>query len=709
MRSLVGGAVGRLRRLPSWALVAGIVCASAALRVWLSHGMLGPFIFIDELIYSELAKSLAEGDGYAVRDVPLRGYSLLYPALVAPAWALFEDGVVAYGVAKAIGAVVMSTVAVPAYLLARRVASRAAALVAAVTAVAIPSLAYAGTITTESLFYPVASFLALAGVRWLETPTVRRLAALLALLVVAFATRSQALAFVPALVTAPLILAALRGRSAGLRAYAPLWGLVGGLAALLVVVQVARGRPLASLLGAYSVVGEGGYGVGSVLRTWAWHVELMSLYLLVVPVAVGAILVARARRLPPAVVAHLAVTLSFLFWSTLVVSAFASRFASDRVQDRYLFFLAPLVLACVAAWVTLGAPRPRVVAPLAAVGALALAVAFPHTRFIGEPAKSDALALIPLWAGNEHLLAGSYRVTVLLLGAALVALLLLVPARRALVVPLVLLAVFAVLSRPVWTSDKGFRVAGAGALFQGIRGVERTWIDDAVGPRADVVALWTGNADRFTINQAEFFNRSVGRVVYTESPTPGGVGEERVVAGADGVFRTARGEPVRAGYALLDQSVIPDGDVVARDAKLGTTLWRLDGPLSTTTTLRGLYPDDTWSGARAVWQRLRCRAGQLEVTVHSDPSLFRRPQTVGAETTRIRHGRPEVGVARIRLRPTDATAKLALRVAPDTAGSCIVRFTVTPTAVPQQVLPGSTDPRVLGVHFDTVLYTPEAR
>ncbi len=699
-------AVRGIRRLPTWVLVGAVVGVSAAVRVALGREMLAPFIFVDELIYSELAKSLADGGGYAVRDIPISGYSLLYPALVAPAWALLADGVTAYEGAKAIGAVVMSTVAIPAYLLAARISTRRVALLAAATAVAIPSMAYSATMTTESLFYPVASLLAFGVVRWVDRPTAGRLAAVVALLAVALATRSQALGFVPAIATAPLVAVALRGRVAGLRAYAPLWVGLAIVAVGVVVLQSARGRSPLDLLGNYSVVGERTYHPVAILRGWAWHLELLTVYLLLVPVAVLAILVARARRLPGALVAHLAVTLTFTFWSTLVVGAFSSQFASDRAQDRYLFFLVPLFVACVAAWVTLGAPRPRPVTPLAAAVVLAVAAAFPYARFATEPAKSDALMLIPIWAGEEHLIAGSYRLTVAAVGLALVGVLLFIPARRAIAVPLLLIAVFCVLSKPVWTSDKGLRFAGEGALFQGIRGVDRTWIDDAVGSGANVVALWTEYPDRYTINQAEFFNRSLGRVFYTHAPTPGGVGETLVIAGADGVFRDDDGEPVRAEYALLDQTVIPDGDVVARDPKLGTTLWRLSGPLSTTTTFTGLYPDDTWSGRTATWQRLRCPPGRLDITVHSDPTLFRRTQHVVARTTSLVGGAVRETVARARVRPARPAATFSLPVAPDAAGNCVVRFTVSPTATPAEILPGSTDRRILGVHFETVLFTP---
>ena len=47
-------------RIPVWAVLAGIVVVSAGVRLWLVRGMVAPFIFVDELYYSELAKSIWE-------------------------------------------------------------------------------------------------------------------------------------------------------------------------------------------------------------------------------------------------------------------------------------------------------------------------------------------------------------------------------------------------------------------------------------------------------------------------------------------------------------------------------------------------------------------------------------------------------------------------------------------------------------------------
>ena len=81
----------RLRAVPAWAWLVAIVAGSTVFRALVARGMPGPFIFIDELIYSELAKSFASGGHFLVRDVPTSGYGIVYPVLISPAYRLFDD------------------------------------------------------------------------------------------------------------------------------------------------------------------------------------------------------------------------------------------------------------------------------------------------------------------------------------------------------------------------------------------------------------------------------------------------------------------------------------------------------------------------------------------------------------------------------------------------------------------------------------------
>ena len=279
----------------------------------------------------------------------------------------------------------------------------------------------------------------------------------------------------------------------------------------------------------------------------------------------------------------------------------------------------------VLAWVELGAPRPRVPTIAAAAIALGLVVVFPYVRFIGEPAKSDTLGLVPLWTINDHLVAGSYWATVALAGVALLARSS-CSSPRGTPSPCRSSSSRSSPSCPGRSGRARRRAScrrGIGALRQGNPGVARDWIDRAV-PRADEVAvLWTGRADRFTVNMNEFFNRRVGQVYYTDQPTPGGFGEIPRDANRRGTrarHRRPGGKVVEVPYALLDGSVIPDGGVVERNETVGTALWRLTGPPRSRAEITGLY-QDTWSG-RVRWRRCGAKGGRLTATVHGDPSLF---------------------------------------------------------------------------------------
>jgi len=693
--------VARLRRAPAWAWLVALVLTSFVVRAWLAREMRGPFIMVDELIYSELARSIGDSGELLVREVPASGYGIVYPALISPAYAIFDRLTEAYAAVKTLNALVMSLAAVPAYLLARRVVGTGVSLLAAVLAVSLPSLVYTGSVMTENVFYPVFLVVALLFTLVLERPTAIRQIALVAAIGIACATRVQAVALVPALLTAPLLFG-LFGRESwrlGLRPYRWLYVLVLGGGAALLVVQLARGRSFSDLFGAYSIVGESDYDPGQVLRYVMYHVAELDLYLGIVPVAATIVLVGRARSLDRPLQALLAVALATSFWLVVVVSAFASVFA-QRIQERNLFVVAPLFLVLLLAWVDRGAPRPRVQALVAAGLAAALVLLIPFDRFIHTSALSDTLMLLPWWSVQDRVSLEWISELAFGLAVLLAVAFLLVPRRYALALPLVVLAYYAVVFYPIWAGKHGVRQASAGAVFQGIRSVPRDWIDSALPAGARVAVLWTGRADRLTVNENEFFNRSVGPIYYTRQPTPGGIGETPVrVDSRDGVVRLIDGAPLEVEYLLTDGLVTPEGEMMARDDLLGTTLWRIGGDVVSTTSVTGLYPNDTWSDETVTWKRRRCRGGELVVSISTDPSLFASVQTVTASVD----GKE---LRRVRLRPNEqAKLRVPLERGQET---CIVRFRVSPTAIPAEVLPASRDRRVLGAHFTAFAYAPSS-
>jgi hypothetical protein len=682
-----------VRSIPAWAWLAGLVVSSILLRYGLGRRNAAPWIMVDELVYSELAKSFAATGHFLWRDEPAGSYGFVYPVLISPAYRAFSSVPQAYAAAKTINAEVMSLAAIPSYLLARRVVSAPFALLGALLAVAVPSMLYTGTMMTENAFYPVFLAAALALVLVLERPTALRQVALLALCGLAFATRVQALALLPALVTAPLLLAWFDRRGwRSLGAYRVLWGALGGAVALVLAVQLARGHSPRAVLGAYEVAGRHHYTVGSVSRWFLYHVAELDLYVGVAPFAALLLVAALARGLPRPAQAFVAAALAVSFWLVLEVAAFASLPTVGRIEERNMFFVAPLFFTALLLWVERGAPRPPVAAGLAAALAVALPPLIPYRTAIGVQATSDTLALLPWWWLQDHVITlGQVWIAVLVGALAVAALLLLVPRQLALVLPAVVLGYLALTFFPVENGRHGLRMASLGALFQGITAGRVDWVDRAAGRNTDVAFLWSGRLDAFTLWENEFFNRSIGPVYELASPLGGGLPSTAVrIDRSDGTLRDPAGRKVRAPFVLTDELVPLAGEPVARDKPKGLVLLRVGGPLRVTTFTSGIYVD-TWSGARVRYERLDCEGGRVVVQLASDAKLFHAPQTVTARVG----GRV---AARTRVLPA-TPARLVVPLRRGAGGRCRVAFTVSPTSVPARVVPGSTDTRALGVHF----------
>ena len=681
--------VNLVARVPIWAWLAALVVVSSVFRYGLSRRVVAPWIMVDELIYSELAKSFASTGHFLIRDVHHGAYGAVYPMLIAPAWKLFASAPDAYAAAKTIGSVLMSLTAIPVYFLARRVIAPIPSLLAAILAVAVPSLMYTGTLMTETVFYPLFACVALALVLALERPTVRRQLVLLALCLLAFLTRSQAIILIPAVATAPLLLAWLdRRRLRMLAEFKALYGALFAAVVTVLVVQLARGHSPYDILGSYSVTGHATYRPGQVLKWVLYHVSELDLYLGIVPFAALLLLTVIGRSLDRPLRVFLAAALPLIVWLLLEVGAFASAL-SPRIQERNLFYVAPLFLIALLAWIERGLPRPPRAAAIAAVLAAALPAALPYQRLIDASAESDTLALMPLWWLHETVVGlDTIAVVVGVAAVALGILFLTLSPRYALVLPGVVLLWFAFATERIERFDHGFPKASVGALYEGIALPDRDWVDGAVGRNADVAFVFSGKDPTHhpnTLWENEFFNRSIGPVYDLRQPSMGGLPETKVTERSDGVL-LANGEPVRHTYVLTEEAVPIAGSIVARDERKGMALRRTDGPVRIGYRVRGLYPNDTWSGKRVTYTRLRCTGGSVTAQLSRDPNLISRPQTVRAEGRSLTFRSGNEASLTVPLRPHD--------------GVCRAVFTVSPT-----VVPGPADPRVLGVHFLAFLYS----
>jgi len=650
--------------------------------------MVAPWIMVDELVYSELAKSFAASGHFLVRGQHSGSYGFVYPILISPAYRLYASVPQAYAAAKTINSVLMSLTAVPTYFLARRVVTPALALLAALLAVAIPSTLYAGTMMTENAFYPIFVCAALALVVCLERPTLARQLVLLAVCALAYATRAQAVALVPALVTAPVLLAWWRRESwRSLLAFRWLYGILGAALVLVLAVELARGHSPVAALGAYETAGHQHYAVDSVLKWLLWHVAELDLYLGLLPFAALILLAALGRRLDRAAQAFLAAAVALSVWLVLEVAAFASLPTVHRIEERNMFYLAPLFFTALFLWIDRGLPRPpRLAVPVALV-AVALPAVLPYPSLLGVQVQSDTMELLPWWWLQDHVITiGEIRWVVLGCALVLGAAFLRLPRRAALVLPVFVFAYYAVTLAPIENGRHGVRNASLGALFQGITTGKRDWIDATVGRSASVAYVRSGRADAQTLWQNEFFNRSVGPVYELASPLGGGLPATEVhVDRRDGLIRAGR-RPIDTAYALTDGSVALAGQILALDRPKGIFLFRTDSPLRETQLEDGLYPD-TWSGRHVTYTRFRCRGGRVSAIVETDAHLLRRAQVVSSGRVRVRV-------------PPGGSRTITAPLRPVGGDRCVARFTVTPTKVP-----GKGDFRRLGVHFLSFRYS----
>jgi hypothetical protein len=679
----------RLRAVPAWGWLAALVTCSSVVRFLFARHMVGPWIMIDEIVYSELAKSFASTGHFAVREAPTTGYGFVYPVLISPAYALFREIPMVYTAIKAIDSLLMSLAAVPAYLLARRVVSQRGALLVALLAVAVPSTFYAGTVMTENAFYPIFLVAVLALCLALERRTAGSVVFFLVALGVAYETRAQAIALLAAAVTAPLVVGALARRPRLVLEHRLLYAVVAALAALAVLAEVARGRSVRSLLGAYAAATDSTYTVGSVAKWLLWHLGELDFYVGFVPLLAVVLLCARGPALAAADRVVVAVTVSTVAWLALEVAAFASQPSVLRIEERNLFYVAPLLFTCLVLWFERGLPRPRAATLAGAVAVVVLAAAVPYERFLDTPATSDTFGVLALWSWAEWtgVHASDIRWAVAALALVLVVAAVFVRGPHVLVLPAAILALYVAAMQPI---DSRTQRASIGAVFQGITRPDRDWITAAVDSTdPDLVSVvWTAQTDRLTVNENEFFNRAVGAVYTTNGAVPGGLAQTPVVADRATGHYLAAGRPVHVRDLLADTSLPFAGRRIDSDEKKGLVLLRVDGPLRLTYRTDGI-DGDTWAGATASYRRYACAGGTLRVGLGSDPQLFRRPQRVEAFENGRLAGRASVPPA------GGATLRVPLR------SPCIVRFRVATTKVP-----GHGDTRALGVRFLSFRYEP---
>lgn len=572
--------------LPYFALA--IVYAWQASR----HGT--PWIFTDELEFAQLARSVAETGELSRRGVPLTGSFSLYPYLTAPAW-LLEDTGTAYETAKLIGVLAMTLALFPAYGLARFVVSRPAAIMAAAGATMIPAYSYTSLLVEEPLAYPWATLCLYLAARWYVLATRRAFAFALAATIVAPLFRNE-LAVVPLVLLA--VAAALAWQQPRLRvARQRLHPLVGVLVvAVLAVLAYLAERRLAERSVEWRTVTR--VFPERLLEYGTWAAGAFAIGVGVLPVVATIVFLVppRPRRRERGVEALwlvLAASLVGFVGYTAVKAAYLSTAFADRVSERNLIFLSPLVFAATAAVLERRLLRLWML-PVGALSVLYLLTATPYQMDVHFYSDAPGLGILSR-ANRDYGWTPEHAETVLLwmLAAATA----------------VLLAVALLSSRPrlslaigasagvlvlAWTMTAQLAAASASNSFSRtfLRNLPAPpdWVDRATGG-APTLYLGQKIADANGVWLHEFWNRSIKQVWSLDGTGPGpGPTVTPNLASRDGTLESDPGYD----YVLAERSIDLVGTVL--DEKGGWRLYRVDG-LRLRSSQNGLFSDG-WVGAQ---------------------------------------------------------------------------------------------------------------
>lgn len=603
----------RSTRSRRWPLaLAALFCVATAYHWLQSRGHVTPAIFTDELMFSELARSLAAGDGLTVR-----GESFLFPAFLpalvqAPVWLL--DGAAAYGAAKALNAALMCSAVFPAWALARLVVRPAYAFGVAAAAVAGGSMLYHSYLTSEALAFPVFLFAVFVSMRAVSEPSLRWDALAVLVLGAAVLTRAQFVVLPVAFVLTVLLV----GRPVRRHALA-----LSALAILAACAAVGG----ATLVGFYGGASQLDYPALETLRWSAWTAALLPFAagLVVVP---GAVLglgyaIARPRRRAEAA---FGVMSSILLVALLLQAGLIAAGEAQRPMERYAFYAVPLLFAAFFLYLERGAPRRRVYGATAlSLGGLALAV--PFSTLALDPFAFDSPTLSAVAVAGRELSTGD--------AAALFGAVGLLAALAAAAVPLrsyggtVAVAAIALsfaIGVAAYSADRRMTRRAA------VSPAQNDWLD-RMEIEADVLVLPGGSLHAGWM--LESWNRNAGRTYHLgavhEDPLP----HTRVGIGPDGTL-SADGMRLKSRHLVVNEQASQielAGERLTAPAA-GLTLYRAATPLRLRTFAEGLYPD-RWARAvmtYSVWPEAQRGEYRVRLALPSG----RRARKVEAEAGPVR-------------------------------------------------------------------------
>ncbi|HEV2903263.1 MAG TPA: hypothetical protein VGW30_08385 [Gaiellaceae bacterium] len=570
-------------------LLAGLIGLSVAVRLAVGWLRATPSYFADEYLYAEMARSLVETGRPTIRGADAVFPSLLQPILTAPTW-LASDVWISYRLTQAIGAVAMSLVGVPVFVLARKLGlGRSTALAAAALSLAVPDLLFASWVMAEPFAYPLFVGSVLAGSLAIAEPRRRNGVAFVVLAGLTAFARAQ-FAVLPFCFVAAVLIVGLRERRlrATLREQALPLGLFGAAGLLVALVGVKR------VLGLYQGVLDGRVDpveLAERVGLNAFVLAYSSGWILVPGALLGlALALGRPRS-------RLELAFGALFVTTTAALLLESGLAGrvDQAQERYVFYVLPLAVLAFCAYAARGWPARNHLALLVSL-LIAASAQVPLAGFTAAEGKSQSPFLLAAFRLEEA--AGSPGSGSLLIAAAAAVFgvaLILLSARPSIGTPVALAVALAATT-----------AASAGAVVfdtrnaDGVRAAylpdEPSWVDRAgVG---DVTMVRAPDGVRTEAMEQLFWNRSIRRVVLL--PGAGEVdhfASPRLTVAPDG--RLLEGKRAVEGPVLVDGygGTITLAGAKALASSQSYTLWRPNGSARLSLYLAGRYSDGWLAGA----------------------------------------------------------------------------------------------------------------
>jgi hypothetical protein len=623
-------------------LLAGLIGLSVAVRLAVGWLRATPNYFADEYFYAELARSLVETGRPTIRGIDVGFPSLLQPVLTAPAW-LADDVLVSYRLTQAMGAVAMSLVAVPVFLLGRKLGlGRPIALAAAALSLAVPDLLFASWVMAEPFAYPLFVASVLAGVLAIAEPGRRTGVLFVAVAMLAAFARMQ-FAVLPLCFVVSVVFVGVRERRlrAAVREQAWSLGILGAGGVAVALVGLRR------VLGLYQSALD--VQVGPV--ELAERIGLNSLVLayssgwILVPGALLGLALALGRPRSRAEAAFGA-----LFLTTAAALLLEASLAGDvdRAQERYVFYVLPLAALAFCAYASRGWPARTHFALLVSL-LIAASAQVPLAGFTAAEGKSQSPFLLAAFRLEE--LAGSPGSGSLLIAAAAAVFgvgAIMLSARPAVATPVVLaLALGAATAASV--GAVAFDSRNASSVRSAFLPDEPSWVDRTGVEGVTLVRAPDGV--RTEAMEQLFWNRSIRRVALLPGagevdhlPSP-----RLTVAGDGRLLQGGRG---------LDGPVLVDGYggtiTLAGAERLAQsqsfTLWQPEGSARLSLYFAGRYSDGWLAGAGRMYLWPERPGGQIarrvSVRLAAPPgsdALTIRFQEDGRRTqdVRLEPGRPQ--------------------------------------------------------------------